>query len=135
MSIRYENLIKILPSKIHRDPLHRTIQPFSLFILNPIFSTHEKPTNEQTNKRTTNTCRHGLRLAMYIIGGILIAGTLANIHAWTRAFGSLFVSQGRHLKKALKNNEGAPLTALGTEVSLMTDMVKVWHIHFSFFLH
>lgn len=62
---------------------------------------------------------------MYIIGGILVAGTLANIHAWTKAFGSLFVSQSRHLKKALKNNEGAPLTALGTEVSLMTDMVKV----------
>lgn len=62
---------------------------------------------------------------MYIIGGLLIAGTLANIHAWGKALGSLFVSQSRHLKKALKNNEGAPLTALGTEVSLMTDMVKV----------
>lgn len=69
--------------------------------------------------------RHGLRLAMYIIGGILIAGTLANIHAWGKALGSLFVSQSRHLKKALKNNEGSPLTALGAEVSLMTDMVKV----------
>lgn len=64
---------------------------------------------------------------MYIIGGILIAGTLANIHAWAKALGSLFVSQSRHLKKTLKNNEGAPLTALGTEVSLMTDMVKVGH--------
>lgn len=62
---------------------------------------------------------------MYVIGGILIAGALSNIHAWTKAFGSLFISQSRHLKKALKNNEGAPLTALGTEVSLMTDMVKV----------
>lgn len=69
--------------------------------------------------------RHGLRLALYIIGGILIAGTLANIHAWAKALSSLFVSQSRHLKKALKNNEGAPLTALGAEVSLMTDMVKV----------
>lgn len=74
--------------------------------------------------------RHGLRLAMYIIGGLLVAGTLANIHAWARALGSLFVSQSRHLKKALKNNEGAPLTALGTEVSLMTDMVKVVYIYF-----
>lgn len=69
--------------------------------------------------------RHGLLLALYIIGGLLIAGTLANIHAWTKALGSLFISQSRHLKKALKNNEGAPLTALGAEVSLMTDMVKV----------
>lgn len=55
----------------------------------------------------------------------LVAGTLANIHAWAKALSSLFISQGRHLKKALKNNEGAPLTALGAEVSLMTDMVKV----------
>lgn len=62
---------------------------------------------------------------MYIIGGILIAGTLANIHAWAKALASLFISQSRHLKRALKNNEGAPLTALGIEVSLMTDMVKV----------
>ncbi|XP_031633089.1 kinase D-interacting substrate of 220 kDa isoform X3 [Contarinia nasturtii] len=66
----------------------------------------------------------GLCLALYIIGGILIAGTLANIHAWAKALCSLFISQSRHLKKALKNNEGAPLTALGAEVSLMTDMVK-----------
>lgn len=68
---------------------------------------------------------------MYIIGGILAAGALANIHAWLKALGSLFVSQSRHLKKTLKNNEGAPLTALGAEVSLMTDMVKV--NHFSLF--
>lgn len=72
--------------------------------------------------------RSRLRLALYIIGGILIAGTLANIHAWTKAFSSLFVSQSRHLKKTLKSNEGAPLTALGVEVSLMTDMVKVCRI-------
>lgn len=69
--------------------------------------------------------RDGLIYALYIIGGILTAGALANIHAWLKALGSLFVSQSRHLKKTLKNNEGAPLTALGTEVSLMTDMVKV----------
>lgn len=64
---------------------------------------------------------------MYIIGGILIAGTLANIHAWAKALASLFISQSRHLKRALKNNEGAPLTALGVEVSLMADMVKVYN--------
>lgn len=64
-------------------------------------------------------------MALYIIGGILTAGTLANIHAWAKALSSLFISQSRHLKKTLKNNEGAPLTALGAEVSLMTDMVKV----------
>lgn len=75
-------------------------------------------------------------MALYIIGGMLAAGALANINSWTKAFGSLFISQSRHLKKALKHNEGAPLTALGTEVSLMTDMVKVrtniFVVHLSF---
>lgn len=64
-------------------------------------------------------------MTLYIICGVLVAGTLANIHAWAKAMSSLFTSQSLHLKKALKSNEGAPLTALGTEVSLMTDMVKV----------
>lgn len=54
-----------------------------------------------------------------------MAAAVANIHAWARAIGSLFMSQGRHLKLAMRNSEGAPLTALGQEVSLMTDMVKV----------
>lgn len=72
--------------------------------------------------------RSSLRLALYIIGGILVAGVLANINAWAKAFSSLFISQSRRLKRALKHNEAAPLTALGAEVSLMTDMVKVSRI-------
>lgn len=40
-------------------------------------------------------------------------------------FQNLFFSQSRQLKKAIRVNEGAPLTALGAEVSIMTDMVKV----------
>lgn len=63
--------------------------------------------------------------ALYVVGAILLAGSLANIHSWARAFSSLFFSQGRHLKRTFKMNEGAPLTALGAEVSIMTDMVKV----------
>lgn len=55
----------------------------------------------------------------------MVAASLANIHSWMKALGALFVSQSLHLKRALRNNEGAPLTALGAEVSLMTDMVKV----------
>lgn len=70
--------------------------------------------------------REGIVYALYVIGAILLAGSLANIHSWARAFSSLFFSQGRHLKRAFKSNEGAPLTALGAEVSVMTDMVKVY---------
>lgn len=63
--------------------------------------------------------------ALYILGAVLLAGFMANIQAWARAFASLFFSQSRHLKRTLKMNEGAPLTALGAEVSMMTDMIKV----------
>lgn len=70
-------------------------------------------------------CRGGLKFALYIIGAVLLAGFVANIQAWARAFASLFFSQSLHLKRTLKTNEGAPLTALGAEVSIMTDMVKV----------
>lgn len=48
-----------------------------------------------------------------------------NSHSHESLFQNLFFSQSRHLKKSLKSNEGAPLTALGSEVSIMTDMVKV----------
>lgn len=70
-------------------------------------------------------CRDGIKFALYIIGAVLLAGFVANIQAWARAFASLFFSQSRHLKRTLKSNEGAPLTALGAEVLIMTDMVKV----------
>lgn len=76
-------------------------------------------------KMCVPTSRVGMVYALYIIGAVLLAGSLANIHSWARAFGSLFFSQGRHLKRTLRMNEGAPLTALGAEVSVMTDMVKV----------
>lgn len=71
------------------------------------------------------TFRSSIKYGLYVLGGVLLAGALANIQAWARAFSSLFFSQHRHLKKAFRSNEGAPLTALGTEVSIMTDMVKV----------
>lgn len=78
--------------------------------------------------------RHGLRLAFYIIGATLCAAAVANIAAWLRVIGALFMSQSRHLKRAMKNNEGAPLIALGAEVSLMADMVKVCLNEDQFFL-
>lgn len=71
--------------------------------------------------------------ALYVVGAILLAGSLANIHSWARAFSSLFFSQGRHLKRTFKMNEGAPLTALGAEVSIMTDMVKVSILKYLFY--
>lgn len=68
--------------------------------------------------------RDEIAVAIYILLGFLLAGTIANLHAWSKLIGALFMSQGKHLKRAFNTNEAAPLTALGAEVSLMTDMVR-----------
>ncbi|XP_053671000.1 kinase D-interacting substrate of 220 kDa [Anopheles nili] len=68
--------------------------------------------------------RDEIAVAIYVLLGILLAGAIANLHAWSKLVGALFMSQGKHLKRAFNSNEAAPLTALGAEVSLMTDMVR-----------
>uniref|UniRef100_A0A182P1J7 Uncharacterized protein n=1 Tax=Anopheles epiroticus TaxID=199890 RepID=A0A182P1J7_9DIPT len=68
--------------------------------------------------------REEIAVAIYVLVGILLAGAIANLHAWSKLIGALFMSQGKHLKRAFNSNEAAPLTALGAEVSLMTDMVR-----------
>ncbi|XP_065074364.1 kinase D-interacting substrate of 220 kDa-like isoform X8 [Ochlerotatus camptorhynchus] len=68
--------------------------------------------------------RDEIAVTIYILIGFLLAGTIANLHAWSKLIGALFMSQGKHLKRAFNNNEAAPLTALGAEVSLMTDMIR-----------
>lgn len=69
--------------------------------------------------------RGGILYALYVVGAILLAGALANVNSWAKAFSSLFFSQGRHMKRTMNSKDGAPLTALGVEVSIMTDMVAV----------
>lgn len=69
--------------------------------------------------------RQDILVAIYVICAVLITIICTNLHVIAKAFGSLFISQGRHLKRSVRSNGGAPLTALGSEVSLMTDMVKV----------
>ncbi|XP_062556191.1 kinase D-interacting substrate of 220 kDa-like isoform X4 [Armigeres subalbatus] len=68
--------------------------------------------------------RDEIAVTIYILIGFLLAGTIANLHAWSKLIGALFMTQGKHLKRAFNNNEAAPLTALGAEVSLMTDMIR-----------
>ncbi|XP_067630651.1 kinase D-interacting substrate of 220 kDa B isoform X2 [Eurosta solidaginis] len=63
-------------------------------------------------------------VAIYVICAILVTIICTNLHVLAKTFGSLFISQGRHLRKSVRHNEEAPLTALGSEVALMTDMVK-----------
>ncbi|XP_058836220.1 kinase D-interacting substrate of 220 kDa isoform X4 [Topomyia yanbarensis] len=68
--------------------------------------------------------RDEIAVTIYILIGFLLAGTIANLHAWSKLIGALFMSQGKHLKRAFNFNEASSLTALGAEVSLMTDMVR-----------
>lgn len=87
----------------------------------------------------------GIVLSLYIVGAVLVLYLLgairgldalkvfffaleisANCSTYERKFfQNLFFSQSRQIKKSLRANDGAPLTALGAEVSIMTDMVKV----------
>lgn len=64
-------------------------------------------------------------VAIYVIAAVLLTIICTHLHVLAKAMSSLFISQGRHLRRAVRTNEGAPLTAMGTEVALMTDMVKV----------
>lgn len=70
-----------------------------------------------------STDREAIKLSLYFLSAFLFAGVVANLHSWAKAFSSLFMSQSRHLKRSMKRHEGIILTALGQEVSLMTDMV------------
>ncbi|TMW43156.1 hypothetical protein DOY81_011764, partial [Sarcophaga bullata] len=72
----------------------------------------------------TNVKRENVLVTIYVICAVFICIICTNLHVLAKAVGSLFVSQGRHLKRTVRSNEGAPLTALGAEVALMTDMVK-----------
>lgn len=66
--------------------------------------------------------KKSLEVSVYILGGILVAGAFVNLNAWAKAFNTIFFSQGRYLKQIMKSNEG--LTALGSEVLMLSDMVK-----------
>ncbi|XP_065370599.1 kinase D-interacting substrate of 220 kDa isoform X3 [Calliphora vicina] len=72
----------------------------------------------------TNVERDNVLVPIYVICAVFICIICTNLHVLAKAVSSLFVSQGRHLKRTVRSNEGAPLTALGAEVALMTDMVK-----------
>ncbi|XP_039956625.1 kinase D-interacting substrate of 220 kDa isoform X6 [Bactrocera tryoni] len=68
--------------------------------------------------------KESILVSIYVICAILVTIICTNLHGLAKAFGSLFISQGRHLRRSVRLNEGAPLTAMGAEVALMTDMVK-----------
>ncbi|KAL5286345.1 KIDINS220 family protein [Megaselia abdita] len=75
-------------------------------------------------KNLSSTDVHNIKVTLYVICALLATVIFTNLHVILKALKSLFFSQSRHLRRALRSNESAPLTTLGAEVALMTDMVK-----------
>ncbi|XP_023030560.1 kinase D-interacting substrate of 220 kDa isoform X3 [Drosophila willistoni] len=68
--------------------------------------------------------RQQILVAIYVIAAVLVTLICTHLHVLAKVFGSLFTSHKRQLKRAVRSNETAPLTMLGAEVAVMTDMVK-----------
>lgn len=68
--------------------------------------------------------REQILVAIYVIAAVLVTLICTHLHVLAKVFGSLFISHKRQLKRAVRSNENAPLTMLGGEVAVLTDMVK-----------
>ncbi|KAH8401816.1 hypothetical protein KR009_008082 [Drosophila setifemur] len=63
-------------------------------------------------------------VALYVIAAVLGTLICTHLHVLAKVCVSLFTSHIRLLKRAVRSSETAPLTMLGAEVAVMTDMVK-----------
>ncbi|XP_033155617.1 kinase D-interacting substrate of 220 kDa isoform X1 [Drosophila mauritiana] len=63
-------------------------------------------------------------VALYVIAAVMGTLICTHLHVLAKVFVSLFTSHIRVLKRAVRSSESAPLTMLGAEVAVMTDMVK-----------
>ncbi|XP_017960470.1 kinase D-interacting substrate of 220 kDa isoform X3 [Drosophila navojoa] len=68
--------------------------------------------------------REQILVAVYVIAAVLVTLICTHLHVLAKVCGSLFISHKRQLKRAVRSNENAPLTLLGAEVAVLTDMVK-----------
>ncbi|XP_032590955.1 kinase D-interacting substrate of 220 kDa isoform X1 [Drosophila grimshawi] len=68
--------------------------------------------------------REKILVAIYVIAAVLVTLICTHLHVLAKICGSLFISHKRQLKRAVRSNENAPLTMLGAEVAVLTDMVK-----------
>ncbi|KAG5674401.1 hypothetical protein PVAND_004375 [Polypedilum vanderplanki] len=66
--------------------------------------------------------KNQIEISLYVLATVLVLGAFFNLNAWTKAFKTIFFSQGRYLKQIMKTNDG--LTALSGEVMMMADMVR-----------
>ncbi|KAH8271586.1 hypothetical protein KR018_010142 [Drosophila ironensis] len=63
-------------------------------------------------------------VALYVIAAVMGTLICTHLHVLAKVCVSLFTSHIRQLKRAVRSSETAPLTMLGAEVAVMTDMVK-----------
>ncbi|KAH8348711.1 hypothetical protein KR084_010099 [Drosophila pseudotakahashii] len=63
-------------------------------------------------------------VGLYVIAAVMGTLICTHLHVLAKVFVSLFTSHIRLLKRAVRSSESAPLTMLGAEVAVMTDMVK-----------
>ncbi|EDV36140.2 uncharacterized protein Dana_GF12810, isoform B [Drosophila ananassae] len=68
--------------------------------------------------------RPQILVALYVIAAVMGTLICTHLHVLAKVCVSLFTSHIRQLKRAVRSSETAPLTMLGAEVAVMTDMVK-----------
>ncbi|XP_022230144.2 kinase D-interacting substrate of 220 kDa isoform X10 [Drosophila obscura] len=68
--------------------------------------------------------REQIQVVLYVVAAILGTLICTHLHVLAKVCVALFTSHIRLLKRAVHASETAPLTMLGAEVSVMTDMVK-----------
>ncbi|XP_020802491.1 kinase D-interacting substrate of 220 kDa isoform X3 [Drosophila serrata] len=68
--------------------------------------------------------KEDILVVLYVIAAVLGTLICTHLHVLAKVCVSLFTSHIRLLKRAVRSSETAPLTMLGAEVAVMTDMVK-----------
>ncbi|KAH8263921.1 hypothetical protein KR038_004837, partial [Drosophila bunnanda] len=68
--------------------------------------------------------KEDILVVLYVIAAVLGTLVCTHLHVLAKVCVSLFTSHIRLLKRAVRSSETAPLTMLGAEVAVMTDMVK-----------
>ncbi|KAH8413651.1 hypothetical protein KR222_002792, partial [Zaprionus bogoriensis] len=70
------------------------------------------------------TEKKNILVAIYVITLVLVTLIFMHLHVLAKVFGALCVSHKQQLKRGVRSNKNAPLTMLGAEVAVLTDMVK-----------
>lgn len=68
--------------------------------------------------------KEAVQITLYFLGSVLLVAFIGNLRTWVKVVQSLCFSQGRQVRRVMRNSPENSLTALGLEVSLMTDMVQ-----------